>query len=198
MNDIPEILANGKKVLPPGIRKEVTPAISKLGQFSYNLFPLFSSKDPNADVGCKLKHDHGEDETSERAGSSHSNNSFGLAIRQVKKSDLLNPTIKNMRGGNENGMYSDEEDQDEGGVCTTDCKLSKAEELEKLMQAACGNELAVDRNLENNPIIKEVKKKSKDFHMETVDRYHTQLALTREKAKKAQIENKYNPNYKIT
>ena len=81
MNDIPEILANGKKVLPPGIRKEVTPAISKIGQFSYNLFPLFSSKDPNADVDCKKKHDHADDETSERAGSSHSNNSFGLAIR---------------------------------------------------------------------------------------------------------------------
>lgn len=63
-----------------------------------------------------------------------------------------------MRGGNENGIYSDEENEDEGGVCTTDCKLSKAEELDKLMQAACGKELASDKNLETNPIIKEVKK----------------------------------------
>ena len=50
MNDIPHLLANGKKVLPDGIRNEVTPAISKVGYFSYNMFPLFSSKDPNADI----------------------------------------------------------------------------------------------------------------------------------------------------
>lgn len=34
LGDVPEMLANGKPLLPEGIRKEVTPSISKVGNNS--------------------------------------------------------------------------------------------------------------------------------------------------------------------
>ena len=45
LGDVPEMLANGKKLLPDGIRKEVTPPISKVGEYSIAMHAVFNSKE---------------------------------------------------------------------------------------------------------------------------------------------------------
>ena len=43
LGDVPAMLANGKEVLPKGIRSEVTPAISKAGEYSMGMHVILYS-----------------------------------------------------------------------------------------------------------------------------------------------------------
>jgi len=45
LGDVPEMLANGKDVLPHGIRSEVTPALSKAGEYSMGMHVILYSKE---------------------------------------------------------------------------------------------------------------------------------------------------------
>lgn len=47
LGDVPEMIANGKQVLPVGIRSEVTPAISKAGLYSMGMNPILYTKETN-------------------------------------------------------------------------------------------------------------------------------------------------------
>jgi hypothetical protein len=55
LGDVPKMIANGKKVLPDGIRSEVTPALSKAGEYSMGMHVILYSKESYVTEKEKVK-----------------------------------------------------------------------------------------------------------------------------------------------
>ena len=88
LGDVPEKLANGKRILPEGIRDDVTPPISKVGEHSIPLHPAFYTKESILKAGKK-------DTQEERPLSHRSNDSFNIAIKKYEKQEQMGfPKIK--------------------------------------------------------------------------------------------------------